>query len=164
MRQGERTVLLPLGEGVEHDVIGNLDDLLHVPPLERRRKDVVLLSRHLLVREPRLIEAACRRARKIFSDKRIEAEHGKRFLRQQDMCARCLLQVAQDREIPAQQIFHDNVGRRRHGREQRRISFVRSEPSLAHQSTSSGVKVSCHGRPQRFSASMNGSGSNCSML
>ena len=153
MRQGERTMLLPLGERVEHDVIGDLDDLLHVPPLERRRKDVVFLSRHLLVREPRLIEAACRRARKIFSDKRIEAEHGKRFLRQQDMCARCLLQVAQDREIPAQQIFHDNVGRRRH-----------SEPSLAHQSTSSGVKLSCHGKPQRFSASMNGSGSNCSML
>ena len=161
--QGELAVLFPLGEGVEYDVIGNFDDLRHVRLLERRRKDVVLLSLHLLVCETCLKEAARRRTCEVFGNERIEVKHRKRLLCQKHMCARLLLQVAQHGEIPAQKLLHDDVGGRRHGMENFCV-FLEFPESLAHQSTSSGVKLSCHGKPQRFSASMNGSGSNCSML
>ena len=161
--QGELSVLLPLGEGVEYDVIGDLDDLRHVLSFERRRKDVVLLARHFFVCKTRLKETARRRTCEVFGDERIEAKHRKRLLCQKHMCARLLLQVAQHGEIPAQKLLHDDVGGRRHGMENFCV-FLEFPESLAHQSTSSGVKLSCHGKPQRFSASMNGSGSNCSML
>ena len=121
-------------------------------------KDVVLLA-HLLLRQPRLVDAARRRAREIASDQRIVVIHGKAFLRKQYLCARILCNLGEDFEILLQEFLVDEIGRGRNG-----IPLRLPVCTRRHQSTNTGLWLSCHGKPQTLSASINGSGSNSSTL
>ena len=67
-----------------------VDDRQQLPQFclaESGREHVVLLPRHLLVREPRLEETACRRAVEVAGHERIQFVTGKRLLCQQNLHA-----------------------------------------------------------------------------
>ena len=150
---------LPLCKGIKHDMIADPQNFREFLRPIRGRKNMVFPPGHLLVSQPGLIETAGRSTGQVAADERVKMIHGKGLLSQQYMAAGLPLQISQYCEIPAQQRLVDHIGRRRYSLPHR-LQAVRAQ----HQSTSSGVKLSCQGRPQRFSASMNGSGSNSSML
>ena len=75
------------------------------------------LATEFFVAETRLIQAGCSRARQIFAQQRIDREHGKRLLRQQNLCARAFGHVAQDSQILHQTVFvHKEAGRGQFGK------------------------------------------------
>ena len=156
-RECLRAELLPLSKGVEDDVVADLGELRKFRLLVGGRKDMVLFA-HLLMAEPCLVEAAGRRAREVLSDQRVVVVHGEALLGEQHMRARALLHLVQDAQVVLQEVFGDDVRGRRHLEE---LLAVCQAP---HQSTSSGSKLSFHGRPHLLRASMNGSGSNSSMF
>ena len=121
-------------------------------------KDVVLPGK-FLVGKPCLKEAAGGSPLQIATDKRIAGVHGKCLLRQKHIAARPLLQPPEDFQIVYQPLFLHHIGRCGYFSQP-----VRPVAERPHQSTSSGLKLSCHGSPHLFRASMNGSGSNSSML
>lgn len=161
-RKGRGAEFLPLRERVEDDVAANLRELRELGLLVGRREDMSLLAElaHLLMTEPRLVEAAGRRAREVLGDQRVVVVHGEALLGEQDVRARALLHLMQDAQVVLEQVLRDDVRGRRHLEE----LFAVKRCERFHQSTSSGSKLSFHGRPHLLSASMNGSGSNSSMF
>ena len=146
----------PLAEGVEDDVVGDGDELRHVLCAVGRGEDVVFLA-HFFVAEARLVETARGGAGEVRADERIERIHREAFLREQHMGSRRFLDVFQDGEVLPESREVDDVGGRRH-------ALQPGKGRARHQSTSSGEKLSCQGRPHLLRASMNGSGSNSSMF
>ena len=105
------------------------------------------LAPELLAAEPRLVGGAGADAFEIPADQREDPEHGKALERQQNMAAGALLHAVKNPQIARQRPLVHHIGRTGHppGVEIYKITSV-------------------HGRPCRFSFSMNGSGSSCSML
>ena len=80
---------------------------------------MVLLA-HLLMTEARFVNTACRRACQMFAHQRIEAEHRKAFLCQQNMRTACTLHMLQKAQIIQQLRFINHVAGSRQ-RLQRRL-------------------------------------------
>lgn len=158
--------LLPLCERVEDDVAADLCELRELRFLVGRREDVSLLAElaHLLMAEPRLVEAAGRCTREVLGDQRVVMVHGEALLGEQDVRARALLHLVQDAQVVLEQVLRDDVRGRRDLEELFAVKRCQFSHLFPHQSTSSGSKLSFHGRPHLLSASMNGSGSNSSMF
>ena len=91
-------MLFKLRKAVENNMVADLHQLLHILLLKSRCKNMVLLA-HLLMTEARFINAACRRACQIFTHQRIEAEHRKAFLCQQNMRTAFALHMLQKAQI-----------------------------------------------------------------
>ena len=157
-RTRRRTEALPLGKGVEDNVVADRSELYNLLFLIGGLKDVVLPA-HLLLRKASLVNAARRRAREIASDQRIVVIHGKTLLCEQHLCPRIFRDLSENFEILLQEFFVYEIGGR--------WNCVPLRTPLCicrHQSTNTGLWLSCHGSPHTFSASMNGSGSNSSTL
>ena len=107
---------LPLCERVEDDVAADLRELRELGLLVGRREDMSLLAElaHLLMAEPRLVEAAGRRTREVLGDQRVVMVHGEALLGEQDVRARALLHLMQDAQVVLEQVLCDDVRRRRH--------------------------------------------------
>ena len=108
-----RAELLPLGKGVEDDVVTDLGELRKFRLLVGGRKDMVLFA-HLLMAELGLVEAAGRRAREVLSDQRVVVVHGEALLGEQHMRARALLHLVQDAQVVLQEVLRDDVRGRHH--------------------------------------------------
>ena len=93
-----RSHLVPVSDilrkGIKNHMVAERDQFLHIAVLVRRSKHMVLTP-HLLCAETRLVESARCGTADVLSDQRIERICGKRFLRQQDMASRILLQIMQ---------------------------------------------------------------------
>ena len=76
-------VLPQLSRGIKNHMAAVFQNFLHLLLPVGRRKDMVFQA-HLLISQPRLIQPAGRRPVQILSDQRIDAVHGKCFLRQQN--------------------------------------------------------------------------------
>ena len=81
-----------LRKGIKNHMVAERDQFLHIAVLVRRSKHMVLTP-HLLCAETRLVESARCGTANVLSNQRIERICGKRFLRQQDMASRVLLQI-----------------------------------------------------------------------
>ena len=147
----------PLGKRIKDDMIADRRELFDLLILIGGLKDVVFFA-HLLLRETRFIDAACCRPCQIAPNQRIVVIHGETLLREEDRCSRILCDLGKDFEVLLQKLLIDEIGRRRN------LVPLRTPCIRRHQSTSTGSWLSCHGSPHRFSASMNGSGSNSSTL
>ena len=150
----------PLSERIEDDVVADLRKLTDLLRIVGRLKDVILLA-HFLLRETRLIDAARRCPGEILPDQRIVMVHGETLLSEKHLCSRIFCDPGKNFEILLKELFVDEIGGGR--------DLVPLRPPFqfrlqCHQSTSTGARFSCHGRPQMFRASINGSGSNSSTL
>ena len=112
-------MLFKLRKAVENNMVADLHQLLHILLLKGRCKNMVLLA-HLLMTEARFINAACRRACQIFAHQRIEAEHRKAFLCQQNMRTAFALHMLQKAQIIQQLRFINHIAGSRQ-RLQRRL-------------------------------------------
>ena len=75
------------------------------------------LTAELFLAKSRFVQAGCGRARQIFAQQRIDREHGKRLLRQQDFCACAVGHITQDGQILHQTVFvHEKAGRGQFGK------------------------------------------------
>src|SRR4029079_496664 len=83
---------------VEHDVIGNRDELAHLAVGVRRRIRVDLTA-ELLTCEPRLGDRARRRTRQVLLHERERRPLREALEREQDRAARLLLDVSERLEI-----------------------------------------------------------------
>ena len=78
-RTRKAAIGLPLGERVEHNVVGVVQQLLKFALGIGRGVDVGLAA-EFLVSEPRFVQAGRGGACQIFTQQRIDCEHGKRLL------------------------------------------------------------------------------------
>ena len=75
------------------------------------------LAAEFFVAEARLIQAGSSRARPIFAQQRVDREHGKCLLRQQDRRTRAFGYIPQDSQILHQTVFvHKEAGRGQFGK------------------------------------------------
>ena len=105
-------MLFKLRKAVENNMIANFHQLLHILLLKSRCENMVLLA-HLLMTEARFINTARRRACQIFAHQRIQAEHRKAFLRQQNMRTAFTLHILQKAQIIQQLGFINHIARSR---------------------------------------------------
>ena len=112
-------MLFKLRKAVENDMVADLHQLLHILLLKSRCENMVLLA-HLLMTEARFINTACRRACQVFAHQRIQAEHRKAFLCQQNMRTAFALHTLQKAQIIKQLGFINHIARSRQ-RLQRRL-------------------------------------------
>ena len=115
-RARKAAVGLPLGKRVEHNMVGIMQDFLKFALGIGGRVDMRLAAK-FFVAQARFIQAGRGRARQIFAQQRVDREHGKRLLRQQDLCARAFGYVTQDGQILHQTVFiHKEAGRGQFGK------------------------------------------------
>ena len=122
------------------------------------------LAPHFFPGKLRFVKTAGCAACKIFPNHGIRPVHGKRLLCQQDLCTGALLHPLQQFQIPAEPGFIHNIAGRWHSSRVKvqGFQFLHRRPSGY--GTSIGLKFSRQGRPHLFRASINGSGSNSSIL
>ena len=142
----------PLIERIEYDVAADARELVHIRLFVGRRIHMRLAAEQLRAKLG-FKKAARRRAAKIPADQRIQAVHRKRLLREQYFAAAARHHIGKQLQILDEPCFVHHIARR----------GQLIKPVL-HQSTKTGLKSSCHGRPHLLSASINGSGSNSSTL
>ena len=138
-----------LCKGIKNNMVADRHQFLHVRFFISRCKNMILFS-HLFISQSGFVQAAGGCAADVPPDHRIKAVHGKCFLCQQNMTACILFQLLQDFKIVSDFAFiHYITGCRQ---------------SLKHHSTVCGFSSTTHGRPYWLSMSINGSGSNSSIL
>ena len=151
-----RAVHFQLCERVETNVIADFYNLRHFFRGIGRAENMVFLAWHFLMGQPRLKKAAGRRTSQILSNQRINPEHRKGLLCQQNMAAGALLHTTQDLQIMDQSCFIHHIDR---CIELRFLIF-----QIFHYSTVAGCSSTTQGRPYWFSISIKGSGSISSRL
>ena len=104
-----RAELCQLGRGVEHDVVGVMQQLVELVHPVGGAEDVVLLLGQLFPAQTALVEAAGLSACQIGCEKRVEVEVGESLLRQQDLAARPLLDPQQNFAVAAQLGFVQQI-------------------------------------------------------
>ena len=147
-------------------------DFIKIRIRKRRRAEVNFLAEFLMT-QPGLIHGTGGNAAKIFPDDRKQAEHGKALECQQNPAAGLLLYRIQNLQIIDQGRFIHDITR---------CGYPGIQKTFLHESCSNKRKIFCcrlkkirepgcyhkklsvHGSPHRFNASMNGSGSNSSTL
>ena len=138
---GPPGVLLQLLGGVEHKVVGVLEQLGKLLLPVGGRKDVDLAG-EVLLPQPGLVKAAGGAARQIPGDHGVGVEHREGLLGQEDLGAGGPGHLLEDLQVPFQKSLIHHKGGGGQG------------SKLLHQSTSTGLSLICQGRPHLFRASM----------
>ena len=113
---GEVAVFFPLGERIEHDMVGVFENFTE---LVRRvgRRVYVRFAAEFLVAQTRLVQTGRGRAGEVFAQQRIGRKHGKRLLRKQDLRAGTTRDIAQHRKVLHKAVFvNDKAGSRKIGK------------------------------------------------
>ena len=168
-RFGRGTEFCKLCRGVEHNVVGIAQQLIHLVCTVGGAEHVHLPAGHFLRAQPRLKQAAGLGARQMLCQQRVKIIVAERLLRQQHLAAGARRQCAKDFGILRQRaLVYQVTGGRQGGKLRPGIPAEcrkrRPRIALRHQSTSTGLWFSLRGRPYLSSASRNGSGLNSSTV
>ena len=166
---GRRAKLCQLPRGVEHDVVGVLQQLGELVCPVGSAEHMVLLFRQLLPAQAALVQAAGLGACQVGGQHRVHIKVGKGLLGQQGPASGALLQLQHDLPIPAQLGLVQQVAG---GGQTLQLLFRqvcqpckgRAAILQPHQSTRAGLWLSLRGRPYWSSAARYGSGSNSSTV
>ena len=151
-RLGRRAKLGQLAGGVEHDVVGVLQQLCELVCPVGGAEHMVLLFRQLLPAQAALVQAAGLGACQVGGQHRVHIKVGKGLLGQQGPASGALLQLQHDLPIPAQLGLVQQVAG---GRQALQLLFRqvcqpckgRAAILQPHQSTRAGLWLSLRGRP-----------------
>ena len=167
---GGRTEFCQLAGRVEDDVVCILEQLIKLIGPVGGAENMVFFFRKLLFAQAALVQAAGFGARQIGGQNGVAAEIGERFLCQQNLASRPLLDVQQNFAVAAEPGLIQQVAGGGQGSQQGIQLFAvqarkgRTGVGAAHQSTRAGAWLSERGRPYLSRASRYGSGSNSSTV